>query len=260
MHSKQSQEKAHKIDSKSKKLFKTRKTSAKKRSANRSPTPLKKQQPKSCLSFYLSDQCSHTLNAFSNASLYPKPLQLNYQDPNQICSAMTTLKTQDTLEPFEDQIDKMRFLTNSQEGLIERFLQDKYSCSKSSANLQEIYCYTTAKNLLQTQFQEFFLKRNEFLKQMQPNLQENYEVQNQEIKIEMKEPYNEYSFSTTNVSSPSINSPYILGFANSNYGYQENFYNSMMINAKGCPEMMLNMLNENENIAANKYFLKNDEI
>ena len=241
MHSKPSNEKAFKVDSKSKKLFKARKTSSKKNSSSRSPTAPKRHPPKTCLAFYLSDQCSSVLSPFNNLPLFPKDLQRKYQDQTQMFSAFNAFNAKDTgLAPFEDHVEKMRFLSNSQETLIERFLQDKYSFSKNSANLQEIYCYTTAKNLLQSQFQEFFLKRNEFLKQMQENCEP------QESKSESRE---ENSFSTTNASSPSINNSYGLGVGQ--YVYPENFY-SLLNCAKGCPESLLNGPGENENGGNNK--------
>ena len=247
-----SKEKTKKLlDSISKKLFKIR---SKKHSIHKTTNPCKKAQPKHSLSFYLSDQCSSSLNAFTNLPMFPKSLQRNFQDLSQIHLAFNNFKGQDAIsEPFEHKIDQMRFLTNSQEGLIERFLQDKYSFSKSSGNLQEIYCYSAAKNLLQTQFQEFFLKRNEFLRRVSGDSHENMEgdaANKAEIKEKTIEGFNENSFSTTHVGSPSINGSYGTGFSNNLYNYHENLYN---MNAKLCNEMMLNMQNENENLYKIEY-------
>ena len=250
MFSKPTPKKTNKIDSKSKKLFKSRKPSAKKSRHIKSPMFVKKMQQKHSLAYYLSEQCMNTLTPFINLPIFPKPLQLNYQDGNQVISAFNSFKSTELPEAFDEKIDKMRYLTSSQEGLIEHFLQDKYTFSKSSANLQEIYCYSTAKNLLQSQFQEFFLKRNEFLSRLQgiegfeANITENNAV---DIKHET---FNENSFSTTNVSSPTINSPYgQSGFQmNNGSNYQENFFNCLINNAKMSPEMMANLLNnEHEN-------------
>lgn len=239
MQSKQPVEKCPKLDAKSKKLFKSRKTPSKKFCSSKSPAQSKKAQPKSCLAFYLSEQCSQILSPFTNSQLYPKTLQTGFQDPNSMFAAFSSFKGQETVEPFEDNIEKMRFLGSSQEGLIERFLQDKYSCSKNSASLQEIYCYSTAKNLLQSQFQEFFQKRSEFMRQLQPAEHVNFEP----AAAEKSDGAAENSFSTTNVSSPSISSTLMLSA-----GYcPESYY---LFNAKTAPEMMLSLLGEGENAAA----------
>lgn len=188
MNSKPTPQKTNKIETKSKKIYKPSKIPSK----TTSPTKTKSLS-KHCLSYYLSNQCFTNLAPFMNISLFPIQLQQSFKNANQIFSAYNTFKTQDTQEKFDEKLDKMRYLTNSQENLIERFLQDKYAFTKKSGNLQEIYCYSTAKNLLLSQFHDFFLKRNDFFLKFQETAEKKGELA-------------ENSFTATNVSSPSINS------------------------------------------------------
>lgn len=231
MFAKTSASKLPKLDNKSKKTSKSKKTPSKSKKNHQLKSHKKTPQP-NYLNFYLSEQCINVLQPFKEMRIFPKVLQKPFKDLQQVISAVSSIPPSEQQDPFSEKLQNLRFLTNSQESFIEGFLQTKYSFTKNSNNLQEIYCYSTAKNLLQTQFQEFFEKRSEFL-------QKQHKI---EVKVESKE-HTENSFSTTNVSSPMI-----LMQGNCHVGYANNGINTNIgpFHVKFEEENMLNLLKEED--------------
>lgn len=203
-----------KLSSSSKKLSKVRRNRAKKPRIS-SQTLNFRRKPEL---FFTSEHCARELVAFRHFSRFPAPLRTIFTDFAQLFRVFSVFKRVEAPTKLENQqknLENARFLAQSQEDFVERLLRKKYEFTQESQNLQEICCYVSAKELLKSQFLEFFAKRSEFFSKNQSFLQNcNGNVQ---VKLEEKlekfeenrnkkseENFEENSFSTANVSSPSL--------------------------------------------------------
>lgn len=222
-----------KLSPKSKKLSKVRRNRAKK---SRNPTKSLRnslQTRGKSQSFFGSEHCDDELVAFKHLARFPACLRTNFKEIAQVFRAIAAFKRLEG-EDFRgdsQEFANVRFLAQSQEDFVERLLRKKYDFTRNSENLQEICCYVSAKELLKSQFREFFGKRREFFGQnasFRENFKENDEsfLENcqeslgkepnlQEI-AKKDENFEENSFSTANVSSPSMQNLANLAFFKEN--------------------------------------------
>ena len=102
--------------------------------------------------------------ALEQISLYPKSVQnffnqamnLKEEMGSDLKDVIYNLKTPLNGRSFEKKIEKMKTLNQSQEFLIDKFLQDRFFLSQNVAHFQEYLCFNKIVQLLKTNFEEFF--------------------------------------------------------------------------------------------------------
>lgn len=97
------------------------------------------------------------LQPFTNFPHLPKCVQLAVSEgPPLKLEAIYAMKIPQNQFKFSQKLEKMKVLGAAQDQVLERWLQDKCKVRKSSADMQQYFCYENAKAQLKALFEDFF--------------------------------------------------------------------------------------------------------
>lgn len=106
---------------------------------------------------FFSTEFDDILQPFLNYQLLPQILKNSLRaGPNIDFDDVYKLKTPINYPKFNKKLEKMKFLGQAQDSLLEKWLQEKCKLNKNSSDLQQFFCYENAKTHLKTLFDEFF--------------------------------------------------------------------------------------------------------